>query len=42
MSSRGAGPVDVERSPGARWRTLPLNAVTAEGGLWARRQAVNR
>src|SRR5262245_63738504 len=42
MPPRGAGPVDAERSPGAVRRTLPLNAVTIENGLWARRQAVNR
>jgi DUF1680 family protein len=42
MTPRGAGPVDAERSPGAVRRTLPLDAVTVEGGLWARRQAVNR
>jgi uncharacterized protein len=42
MTPRGAGPVDAERSPGAVRRTLPANAVTIDGGFWARRQAVNR
>jgi uncharacterized protein len=37
-----AGPVDAGRSPRARLRPLALRAVTIEGGLWAKRQAVNR
>ena len=39
---RAAGPVDATASPQARWRTLPAGAVTIEGGIWAKRQAVNR
>jgi DUF1680 family protein len=39
---RGASPPDVTRSPSATWRTLDGNAVTIDGGLWARRQATNR
>ena len=39
---RGAGPTDTTRSQAARWRTLDGGAVTIEGGLWARRQAINR
>ena len=41
-SRRAAGPVDATASPNARWRTLPSGAVTIEGGIWAKRQAVNR
>jgi DUF1680 family protein len=37
-----AGPVDATASPRAVWRTLPADAVTIEGGIWAKRQAVNR
>jgi DUF1680 family protein len=40
--TRGAIPTDTTHSPAARWRTLDGNAVTIEGGLWARRQATNR
>jgi len=39
---RAAGPVDVTASPQARWRTLPAGAVAIKGGIWAKRQAVNR
>jgi hypothetical protein len=41
-SRRPAGPVDATASPLARWQTLPSGAVTIEGGIWAKRQAVNR
>jgi uncharacterized protein len=34
-------PVDTSRSPHARWRTLPLNAVSLANGFWSARQAVN-
>ena len=34
-------PVDTARSPHARWRTLPLDAVSLSGGFWAARQTVN-
>jgi len=37
-----AGPVEATRSPAATLKTLAGGAVTFEGGLWARRQAVNR
>ena len=37
-----AGPVDAARSPGAVLRTLDARAVTLDGGLLARVQAVNR
>ena len=36
------GPTDTTRSPATRWRTLDARATTIEGGLWARRQAINR
>jgi DUF1680 family protein len=39
---RGASPTDTTHSPSARWQTLAGGAVTIEGGLWARRQAINR
>jgi DUF1680 family protein len=42
VSTPGAGPVDTARSGWARWQTLPAGAVTLEGGVWAKRQAVNR
>jgi DUF1680 family protein len=38
----GAGPVDVTRSPAAALTTLGARAVAIDGGLWARRQTVNR
>jgi DUF1680 family protein len=41
-SRRSAGPVNTTASPQARWRTLPSGAVTIDGGIWAKRQAVNR
>ncbi len=41
-ASRGASPTDTTHSPAATWRTLEGGAVTIEGGLWARRQAINR
>src|SRR5258705_11367380 len=37
-----AGPVETAQSSGAVLKTLDIRAVTFEGGLWARRQAVNR
>ena len=37
-----AGPVDAAQSPSAVLKTLDIRAVTLDGGLWARRQAVNR
>jgi DUF1680 family protein len=41
-SRRSAGPVDTGRSPRAGWKTLEMDAVAIEGGLWAQRQTVNR
>lgn len=40
--TRAAGPVDTTASPRAIWKTLRADAVTIDGGIWARRQAVNR
>ena len=37
-----AGPLDTSASPHASWRTLPAGSVTLVGGIWARRQAINR
>ncbi len=34
--------VDTNHSPQAKWRTLGLDEVRIEGGMWAKRQAVNR
>jgi uncharacterized protein len=34
-------PVDTSRSPHARWRTLPPDAVTLSAGFWPARQTVN-
>ncbi|MCC6173951.1 MAG: glycoside hydrolase family 127 protein [Chloroflexi bacterium] len=43
MASRlAAGPVDTTNSPHARLKTLPFDAVTIEGGIWAGRQEVVR
>ena len=43
MTERGtAGPVEAAKSLGAILRPLDVQAVTLDGGLWARRQAVNR
>lgn len=39
---RGSGPVDASRSPWAVWKTLGSRAVTIDGGMWAKRQMVNR
>ncbi|MBV9324518.1 MAG: glycoside hydrolase family 127 protein [Chloroflexi bacterium] len=39
---RAAGPLDASNSAGARWRTLSADSVRLDGGLLARRQAVNR
>src|SRR4051794_17041827 len=39
---RAAGPIDATSSPRAVLRTLPADAVTLEGGIWERRQSVNR
>ena len=40
--TRGAIPTDTTHSPAAKWHTLGGQAVTIEGGLWAKRQATNR
>ena len=40
--TRGASPTDTTHSPAAMWQTLAGGAVTIDGGLWARRQAINR
>ena len=37
-----AGPVDAAKSPAAILKTLDAGAVAIDGGVWARRQAVNR
>jgi DUF1680 family protein len=42
MPRRRAGPVDTIRSLRAIWKTLETDAVTIDGGIWAKRQAVNR
>ena len=39
---RTAGPVDAEKSPAAICKPLDARAVTIDGGVWARAQAVNR
>ena len=39
---RTAGQVDAEKSPAAIWKPLDARAVTIDGGVWARAQAVNR
>lgn len=36
------GPVDVSRSPYARWRTLPLSSVTLLDGFWTGRRKTNQ
>jgi uncharacterized protein len=36
-----AGPVDAAKSPAATLKTLDARAVAIDGGVWARRQAVN-
>jgi uncharacterized protein len=41
-AGRAAGPIDATASPHAVWRTLPAGGVTLDGGIWAKRQAVNR
>lgn len=41
-SRRAAGPVDSTASPHAVLRTLPSGSVTIDGGIWAKRQDVNR
>ena len=41
-SHSGIGPTDTSHSPHARWRTLPIGGISLTGGLWARRQTVNR
>src|SRR2546430_6129442 len=38
---RTAGPVDAEKSLAAILKPLDARAVTIEGGVWARAQAVN-
>ena len=40
--TRGGSPTDTTHSPAAMWQTLAGGAVTIDGGLWARRQAINR
>ncbi|MDP8924606.1 MAG: glycoside hydrolase family 127 protein [Chloroflexota bacterium] len=40
--TRAAGPVDTTASPYATWKALRADAVTIGGGIWAKRQAVNR
>ena len=40
--TRGASPTDTTHSAAAMWQTLAGGAVTIDGGLWARRQAINR
>lgn len=42
MTGQGAKPVDTGQSPSAVWRTLGIHDVTIEGGLWAKRQQINR
>ncbi len=42
MRRRCAGPVDTQLSPRAVWQTLGLAEVTIEGGIWRKRQTVNR
>ncbi len=42
MATHGAGPVDTRESPWATRQPLPASAVTIRGGIWAKRQAVNR
>jgi|SRR5215470_7604160 len=43
MTARAAaGPVETAQSPGAVLKTLEARAVTLDGGLWVRRQSVNR
>jgi DUF1680 family protein len=42
MPTRGASPTDTTESPAAAWRTLEGGGATIEGGLWARRQQINR
>src|SRR3954465_6800776 len=39
---RAAGPIDATSSPKAVLQTLPAGAVTLSGGIWEKRQAVNR
>ena len=42
IPARGARPTDTTESPAAAWRTLEGGGATIEGGLWARRQQINR
>jgi uncharacterized protein len=42
ISTLSTGPVDTSRTPWAHWKSLELGAVTIDGGIWAKRQAVNR
>src|SRR5437016_11751964 len=38
---RTAGPVDAEKSPAVILKPLDARALTIEGGVWARAQAIN-
>ena len=40
--TRAAGPVNTTASPRAIWKTLRAGAVTLVGGIWEKRQRVNR
>jgi DUF1680 family protein len=42
IPARGPRPTDTTESPAAAWRTLEGGGATIEGGLWARRQQINR
>jgi DUF1680 family protein len=42
IPTRGASPTDTTASPAAAWRTLEGGGAIIEGGLWARRQHINR
>ncbi len=42
IPARGASPTDTTESPAAAWRTLEGGGAIIEGGLWARRQQINR
>ena len=38
---RDGRPINTGRSPRAVWQTLGLQEAVIDGGLWAKRQAVN-
>ena len=42
IPARGASPTNTTESPAAAWRTLEGGGAIIEGGLWARRQQINR